>query len=255
MAKRELSVILPPTISMVLALIGICLTIVGPALDMPILAKFGTLSVAAAMVGFTVYLITLLLTRRDEHAGPDIRLTTYIRAFFSDWATGMCGPLSVPFAALAVWNTRHTQKVLWGCLAILSLIVASYRVWRNERIAKQKELESLKNEIVLLKHRDYDDEHRRLAETKIGTLSEISKDLVYFLLHHGKQEAEELRKRCLHGPEFNDAVQRARDGGLVLGSQATIPGRFGLQYSWEINPKWEAVLGDLLGKRECRYFR
>jgi hypothetical protein len=40
-------------------------------------------------------------------------------------------------------------------------------------------------EIERLKYRDYDVEHLRLAEGKVNALSDESKDLVYFLLHHG----------------------------------------------------------------------
>jgi hypothetical protein len=67
------------------------------------------------------------------HFGPDTRFSTYLKAFFSDMLTGMSGPLSVPFALLALWVSSHTQKLLYASLAVLCALFASYRVWRNER--------------------------------------------------------------------------------------------------------------------------
>jgi hypothetical protein len=158
------------------------------------------------------------------------------------------------------------------------MLFASYRVWRNERrfayaqvrdagfakereiealrLAKDQEIESLKVERDALKNRPYDDDHKRLAEDKVNKLSEASKDLVHFLLHHGKTEGADLEQHCLHMPQFNEAVQRARGEALVLASQTTgNQGRSGIKYFWEVNPHFEPVLQDLLGKREPRYFR
>jgi len=80
-------------------------------------------------------------------ATRDTRITTYLGAFFSDWITGMCGPLSVPFAALAIWSTQSTQKTLWGCLAVSSFFVASFRVWRNERLHGEGQLAELNSTV------------------------------------------------------------------------------------------------------------
>jgi len=208
---------------------------------------------------------------------PDTRFRTYLKAFSADLLTGMSGPLSVPFAALALWVSSASQRVLWGCLALLCAVFSSYRVWRNERAranvelgavrskkdeeigslrsTKNQEIESLKAERDALKHRPYDDDHRRLAEQKVSKLSEVSKDLVHFLLHHGRTEAEDLRKHCWQDPEFNDAVQRAREAGLVVSSQVGNPARPSVLYFWEVNPEFKAVLQDLLGSREAIFFQ
>jgi hypothetical protein len=260
-----LSPVLPPTVVLVLAAVAACLIVIGGAFGIPILSSLGQIAAVAAVVGFFVYLIVLLLDVSGKSVEPDTRLTTYLRAFFSGWLTGMSGPLSVPFAALALWSSSRNPKVIWGCLAALCVVFASYRVWRSERVrasaqleavrsAKDQEIESLKAERDALKRRPYDEEHRRLAEQKLNTLSEAGKDLVYFLLHHGKTEAEELRKQCKHDPEFNDAVQRARDAALVVGTQRGEPYRSSVTYFWEVNPHFEAVLQDLLGNRKTVYF-
>jgi hypothetical protein len=258
--------VLPPKVSLILGAMAACLTLIGSAFRLPILSNLGKIAAVAAVVGFFVYLIILLLDLPRESGGPDTRLTTYLHAFSSDWLTGMSGPLSVPFAALALWVPSASQKAVWACLAVLSVLFASYRVWRNERryasaqleaimSAKDTEIESLKAERDSLKRRPYDEEHRQLAESKVNKLSEVSKDLVCFLLHHGKTEAEELRKHCQHDPEFNDAVQRAREAGLVLNTQTGNPGRSSVLYFWEVNPQFETVLRDLLGKRVAQFFR
>jgi hypothetical protein len=103
--------------------------------------------------------------------------------------------------------------------------------------------------------RDYDEEHRRLAQEKLGRLTEEATDAVYFLLHHGEMEHEQLRKHCWHDPIFNDAIQRARGEGLLLDRQTGNAGRSNLQYFWKVNPKFESVLQELLGKRQPRFFR
>lgn len=66
---------------------------------------------------------------------PDLRPSTYARAFFSDWLAGMSGPVSVPFAALAVLSPNPNHKLLWSLLALASLLFASYRVWMRERLS------------------------------------------------------------------------------------------------------------------------
>lgn len=96
---------------------------------------------------------------------------------------------------------------------------------------------------------DYDLEHRQLAESKVKTLSESGKDLVHFLLHHGKTEANDLMAQFKHRPEYGEAVQQARREGLVKDSVTGNPARPGTLYFWEVNPVFESVLRDLLGKR------
>ena len=53
----------------------------------------------------------------------------------------MCGPLSVPLGAMAVFWKDAPVKQLWGVLAIVAFFVASYRVWRNERNVSSTDIE------------------------------------------------------------------------------------------------------------------
>jgi hypothetical protein len=93
----------------------------------------------------------------------------------------------------------------------------------------------------------FDTEHRRLAKEKLGRLSEMSKNMVIYLLHHDKTEATELMKRCQLQEQFNEAIQQARGEGLMKDSVSGNPARPSTLYFWEINPSFEAVLRELLG--------
>jgi len=166
----------------------------------------------------------------------------------------MSGGASVPLTVLAIYFPNAPLKILFVCLAALGVVWACYRVWHDSVKALQETIESRDAEIEKLKHRPYDEEHKRLAEEKVSKLSELSKDLVCFLLHYGEVEADELRKRCRHEPEFSNAVQRARGEGLVMDIRTGNPGQSTDRYFWKINPRFEIVLRDLLGNRKTSYF-
>jgi hypothetical protein len=166
----------------------------------------------------------------------------------------MSGAASVPLVFCAIYFPNVPLKVLFIVLAVFSVVGACYQVWRDSVSKLQAAVAARDAEIERLKHRDYDEEHKRLAESKVNVLSEMSKDLVCFLLHYGENEADELRKRCRHEPEFNDAVQRAREAGLVVDRQTGNAGQSTLRYFWKINPEFKVVLQDLLGRRKTTYF-
>lgn len=84
---------------------------------------------------------------------PDTRLRTYLRTFLSDWLARMSGPLSVPFAAAALWSSSHGARILWGCLAVAALVFGSYRVWRKERIDATAKLSAKESELAELRER------------------------------------------------------------------------------------------------------
>jgi hypothetical protein len=75
----------------------------------------------------------------------DSRYSTNLWAFFAAfghrWLTLMSGPLTVPFAALAVYLDQIWQKTVFGILAVLSGGVTSFIVWRAER-ARANELQA-----------------------------------------------------------------------------------------------------------------
>jgi hypothetical protein len=133
-----MNAVIPPTISMVLMLIGMCLTLVGSSFQLPVVDKLGSIAMVAALVGFAVHMIFLFLSLPSEPDQPDTRLITYVSAFFSDWLTCMSGQASVLFTALAVWTTKPINKILWVSFAIICALFASFRVWRKERLHGQR---------------------------------------------------------------------------------------------------------------------
>lgn len=58
----------------------------------------------------------------------------FLRAFWGRWFTAMSGPLSVPFAALAVYVDSKWLKILFGLLAVICAVFASYWVWRRAQL-------------------------------------------------------------------------------------------------------------------------
>jgi hypothetical protein len=101
---------------------------------------------AAAIVCFALYAIWVLLQADEPNTGP----ITYLREFFTDWLSGMSGPLSVPFAAFAVFSQSTRPRVIWGCLALLAALFGSYRVWQRERLARHAKVAELQHQIEQL---------------------------------------------------------------------------------------------------------
>jgi hypothetical protein len=141
--------LLPPTISLILAAVAVCLRIIGDVLHLSVLNRASDVTGAAAMVSFLGYVIWLILHPENPRK-PDVGLMTYLRSFFADWLTGMSGPLSVPFAALAVWSEQKQQKAIWGSLAVVAALFGSYRVWRKERLSHCAEITQLQSQVATL---------------------------------------------------------------------------------------------------------
>ena len=59
-------------------------------------------------------------------------LKDFTRAMLGDWLARMSGPLSVPAAALALWVSNDTAKILLGVTAFVCFWVTAYRVWKIE---------------------------------------------------------------------------------------------------------------------------
>jgi hypothetical protein len=106
----------------------------------------------------------------------DIRFSTYLKAFFTDALTAMSGPISVPFAAAALWASSYWQKVLWGCLAVVSAGFSSYRVWRKERETANQKL-AAKDEQISSVTQSLNDKIMAITQSlneKITTLTQES---------------------------------------------------------------------------------
>lgn len=95
----------------------------------------------------------------------------------------MCGPISVPFAALALW-TQHL-KALWASLAIVCFFTASYRVWCNERATRiadgrnlEHEIDGLQQQIAQVRRKPYSEALERDGRELIRRLSSNGKRLL-----------------------------------------------------------------------------
>jgi len=75
--------------------------------------------------------------------GRSTSFWAFLRAFGANWFTLMSGPLSVPFTFIALIVENTWLKVLFGLLAIICAVVASYLVWRQERLRKAREFYSV----------------------------------------------------------------------------------------------------------------
>src|ERR1700694_3679926 len=159
---------------------------------------------------------------------PDTHIGTYLNAFWGDWLSRMCGPLSVPFAAIAVlWAHAPSASVLWAGLAVLAFFLASYRVWHNERNSGAKEVEKLrqesrvetervrqenraelsglKAEIINLRRKPYDEE---LGRQCAALIARLSPEGTILLRHLVTNEPIEIGRRF--NPEIGQDVQDAQ---------------------------------------------
>jgi hypothetical protein len=60
----------------------------------------------------------------------------FLRSFWGQWLTRMSGPLTVPFAVLALYTSQTGPKLLFAAMAILCGLVSAYGVWAAERKAR-----------------------------------------------------------------------------------------------------------------------
>jgi hypothetical protein len=71
----------------------------------------------------------------EESQGYGTSLLSFLQAFGARWFIAMSGPLTVPFAILALILETRFQKVLFGVLAGGCAFFAAYWVWKRERNA------------------------------------------------------------------------------------------------------------------------
>jgi hypothetical protein len=193
-----------------------------------------------------------------DKTASDPNLLRYLRALCNDWLTRMCGALSVPFAAIAVlWANAPSAKLLWGGLAVLAFLIAGYRVWRNERSDRTKEVDRLRQEkdreiqeltaqVTVLKRKPYDEELGQQGAALIARLSPEGKIL---LRHLVTNEPIEIGRRFK--PEIAQDVQDAQLGvayasGIVRHDIVRAGSGAIVRQDYVVNPQFRSVLQDLL---------
>ncbi len=71
--------------------------------------------------------------------GPyDSAALAYLCAFLQDLGAALSGIASAPFTWYSLHSTTEQAAHAWGLLAIFAFVIASYRVWRNEHMLKEK---------------------------------------------------------------------------------------------------------------------
>jgi hypothetical protein len=143
--------ILPPDISLILAIVGVCLRLLAGLLGLPVLERISDFVLAGAIISFGVYIILLLLLP-DDPRKRNVHYVLYLRAVFTEWQSGMSGALSVPFTAAAIWWTHRNERLIWIALAIASTLYASYRVWRRERLTRYHQIAELQSRLRVEAH-------------------------------------------------------------------------------------------------------
>jgi hypothetical protein len=77
-------------------------------------------------------------------------------AVWSDWWTLLSGPASVPTAALALWVSNETAKVLLGLTAFVFLWFSAYRLWKREHdkvVERDERKRQLLDDIAVLREK------------------------------------------------------------------------------------------------------
>ena len=132
--------------------------------------------------------------------------------------------------------------------AVLGLFIAQFLAYRELVSASEKEKSTLRQEIARLVVKPYDEQHRKIAEQKLGALDGSSRALVVFLLHRGPTKMDTLRQRCQDAEcIFSDGLGRAEREDLIERSEQQRPGRAGIDLYFDIKPAFRTVLEDLLG--------
>src|ERR1700735_2115447 len=70
------------------------------------------------------------------------RLGQFLWAIVADWGALMSGIPTVPLAIAALYVSNTKFKVLYGCLAVVCGLFASFRVWLKERERYESEVSS-----------------------------------------------------------------------------------------------------------------
>lgn len=186
----------------------------------------------------------------------DIRLRTYLSAFFSDWLTGMSGPLSVPFAAAAIWSSSQIQKVLWTCLAVAAAVVGTYRVWRKERstwaaeieklnMASDQEIASLNERITILSRKpDPEDLERTARQVMQYQMTLEGRHVLRYLLFHEPVEIGRLSFPEIPQDRQYAQIEIAMRNGLLKHKEDR-QGALVRTY-WVINPQFRPILESVL---------
>jgi hypothetical protein len=163
----------------------------------------------------------------------------YLKAFQSDFWTGMSGGASVPFTAAAIYFSGYT-RLLFALLAVFCVIFSPFRLWQSARI-----------EINNLKKRPYDDAKKDFVEGKLKSIGTDERDTLRYLVQFGERENEQIMNDAgLLSAEFGPIFTKVSRTQLLRREERQRVGRAGIDLYWWVNPEFSQVVKDELFPRE-----
>jgi len=72
----------------------------------------------------------------NQHKAENPGFLDFAKTFVGSWLTAMSGAISVPLTAAGVFSTSPLLKTGFIVTGVVCAVIASFRVWRNERIAR-----------------------------------------------------------------------------------------------------------------------
>lgn len=144
----------------------------------------------------------------------------------------------------------HFAIPRWVPLAVLlaSFLAASFKVYLSESQAHVSAVGTLRDEMAALKVRLYDEHKRATAERMLQGYSDRQRDLLRFVLTHGRPNQSVLNQGTRLSPEEQrrDLQPLERDG-LILRDESQ-SGLRGIITFW-VAEDWTEVFQDLLFPR------
>ncbi len=137
------------------------------------------------------------------------------------------------------------RKVVPLGIAVL-FVISAYRAAGLLHQQCESDKEQLAKQIEELERRPYGADHRILVEGKLRNLTATGKEILLFLLHHGRFENWALGNELRNRPGFDDQLRQLSSEYLLLRTEEPIPGRAGTNLFWHVNPEFVEVLKDLL---------
>jgi len=121
------------------------------------------------------------------------RVRLSFKSMFSELGSGLSGPASVPFAIASLWVASNIQRVLYGSLAGILLLVSAYRIWAKENTRAKK----AEAEVVNLTQKYFDGQPKLgvdiLSTEGMKQWMEMGEPVQFYLQHLSGRVATDVR--------------------------------------------------------------
>ena len=193
-------------------------------------------------------------TRRPQSI---MELSRFVGLLFKQWwftTLAVLGVISTLATFVPAFYTRFSVPRWAGLLALMiAFFVASFRVYADERRRNNDEgkvardrISELEQQVSTLSIRPYDEQKRTAAHQTLARCSVRERDLLRYLLLHGKPMAQNVRIASrLNDNDSNEVIRQLVRYDLVRRDEDELHGitRF------FVNPDWVEVYRDLLFPR------